>query len=596
MRNCVHAKYANNETDAPIGWISSVARKMSQLVDHELLQRIPADARIVLEVGCDTGTLAEAYRRINPDVRYLGIAKDEKTARLAETPGRLDRVTYGNPLTVALSSLGLVEGDPVIDCLVFADALEHMVDPWGVLTRLSRWVRVGGSILASIPNVQHYKLILGLLRGRWDYRPDWPPDQIDLRFFTLSSIEELFARSGLSILEVIPKWLFDAEFERFHEVLTPVVRPLGIESAAFVAQTRATEYLVRAVRAPDVPRRMLIWSLLGSAISSDVRVGEPCAFLTSIPGVRTKSGTSIQFEDLGKIWPSEDKVLLQQRVIIPRTDHLRLQRQLLANGYLIVGEFDDDPAHFADLARTDFLALRGCHCLQTSTDIMADALRRYNPHVMVFPNQVATLPPPRPTNRLDLGPVTIFFGALNREADWAPIMPGLNRVLAAHRDRVRIQVVYDRAFFNALITPYKVFEPLCSYDRYKALLHTADVALLPLEPTNFNRHKSDLKFIECAAQGVVTLASPTIYDRSIQHGRTGLIYHSLDEFTKLLDRLILDRTFRLELADTAYRYVAENRLLSRHFRARYRWYRAMLEHREQLEAELRQRVPELSIP
>jgi SAM-dependent methyltransferase len=560
---------------------------MSDFVNLELLRRIPADARIVLEVGCGAGALAEGYRRINPDARYLGIAG---------TPGRLDRVAVGDPMTIQPSALGLPESDPVVDCLVFADALEHMIDPWGVLARLSSWVRPGGQILASIPNVQHHTMLAGLLRGRWEYRPDWPADRLDLRLFTLSGIQDLFARAGLPIFEVVPWWRPDPEFDRFQQVMAPVVRAMGIDAATFAAQTRATEYLVRSVRAADVPRRMLIWSVLGSAISSDVRVGEPGTYLATIPGVRVTSSTAIQFADLGKTWPGEEKVLLQQRVIIPRADHLRLQRALLENGYLIVGEFDDDPAHFPELGRTDFLALRGCHCLQSSTEVMAEALRPYNPHVMVFPNQVAALPPPRRMDRLDPGPVTIFFGALNRESDWAPILPVLNRVLAAHDDRVRMQVVYDRAFFDALTTPFKTFEPLCSYDRYKALLHAADIALLPLEPTRFNRHKSDLKFIECAAHGAVSLASPTVYDRTIQPGRTGLIYHSVDEFVAMLDRLICDGPFRRALADNAYRYVAEHRLLSRHFRTRHDWYRAMLDRREQLDAELRQRVPELSGP
>src|SRR5262249_7001995 len=144
--------------------------------------------------------------------------------------------------------------------------------------------------------------------------------------------------------------------------------------------------------------------------------------------------------------------------------------------------------------------------------------------------------------------------------------------------------------------PHKGFEPLCSYDRYRCILGAADVALLPLEPTRFNRHKSDLKFIECAAQGVAALASPTVYDRTIQHGETGLIYRSSDEFAALLDRLIRDGSFRRALTQNAYRYVAEHRLLARHYRVRYDWYRAMLDRRDRLDAELRRRVPELSIP
>ena len=111
-------------------------------------------------------------------------------------------------------------------------------------------------------------------------------------------------------------------------------------------------------------------------------------------------------------------------------------------------------------------------------------------------------------------------------------MPVLNDVLAGTAIRCSVQVVYDRAFFDALETPHKLFEPLCSYERYHELLDAADIALLPLEPTRFNQHKSDLKFIECAAHAVASLASPTVYDRTIIDGETGLIYHSLDEFER----------------------------------------------------------------
>src|SRR5262249_49194497 len=157
------------------------------------------------------------------------------------------------------------------------------------------------------------------------------------------------------------------------------------------------------------------------------------------------------------------------------------------------------------------------------------------------------------------------------EADWAPLMPVLNHVLATLGALVRAQVVYDRAFFDALSTPHKAFEPLCSHDRYHELLDAADIALLPLEPTRFNQHKPDLKFIECAAHGVAALASPTVYGRTIIPGETGLIYESSDEFGVLLERLVREAPFRRRLAENAYRYVLENRLLARQFRARHEW-------------------------
>jgi len=105
--------------------------------------------------------------------------------------------------------------------------------------------------------------------------------------------------------------------------------------------------------------------------------------------------------------------------------------------------------------------------------------------------------------------------------------------------------------------------------------------------------KSDLKFIECAGHGVSVLASPTVYDKTIENGKTGLIYNSVEEFEEKLVKLIEDVNFRRELANNAYNYVAENRLLSMHYQERADWYQEMLCKLPQLNEDLQYRVPEL---
>ena len=95
-----------------------------------------------------------------------------------------------------------------------------------------------------------------------------------------------------------------------------------------------------------------------------------------------------------------------------------------------------------------------------------------------------------------------------------------------------------------------------------SFLDEAHVALLPLEPTRFNQHKSDLKFIECAAHGVAALASPTVYERTITNGETGLIYHSPNEFELGLEKLIDDSALSRRLGENARGYAVENRMFS----------------------------------
>ncbi|HEY9298768.1 MAG TPA: glycosyltransferase, partial [Phormidium sp.] len=162
-------------------------------------------------------------------------------------------------------------------------------------------------------------------------------------------------------------------------------------------------------------------------------------------------------------------------------------------------------------------------------------------------------------------------------------------------DRIRVRVIYDQKFFDALETPHKEFESFCAYERYQEILHSCDIAILPLNPTRFNSMKSDLKFIECAGHGVAVLASPTVYEGSIIEGETGLIYHSVAEFEDKLRKLISDTQWRQNIAQNAYNWVQNNRLLSQHYRQRRDWYLKMREELPRLNAELKSRVPELFV-
>ena len=132
------------------------------------------------------------------------------------------------------------------------------------------------------------------------------------------------------------------------------------------------------------------------------------------------------------------------------------------------------------------------------------------------------------------------------------------------------------------------------YQVYASTLHQADIALLPLHDNEFNRTKSDLKFIESAGHGAVVLASPLVYEETVRDGRTGFLYRNPQEFADRLALLVEDRERRLEVAAAAYEYVKKERLLCHHYAKRLQWYRSLWERRATLDSSLMNRMAELS--
>jgi SAM-dependent methyltransferase len=552
------------------------------IANPALLERIPLTARTVLDCGCATGALGLAYRRLNPRARLYGIEGDVAAAETARA--RLDEVAVvdldANP----------VPFDPAIrfDCIVYGDVIEHLREPWRVIAAQAETLAPGGTILISVPNVEHWSFAARLLAGTWDYEEMGLFDRTHLRWFSLDTMRRGLRGLGLWPVDYAPRIFGAEQAAAFVQAIAPALAALDIDPADYGRRAAPLQYLWRVRKEPVQPLVIATSMLEHVGGVSHVRILQPMQAVATDPAVSVQSASVGEIPDVPQ---DVAKIFIFHRPILVGEHGLSVLRGLLARDWVIVTEFDDHPDHFPPLLRNDSHVFRGVHAVQTSTGPLADVLRERNPEVQVFANAIRELP--EPSNFTDDGQITLFFGALNREADWPPYLDTLNQVIGEVGDRLAFHVVHDRELFDSLSTPFKTFSPLCEYDVYLRLLGGAEISFMPLANSWFNRAKSDLKFIEAAACRVVALASDVVYADSIRDGETGVLFRSPDELRARLLALVNDRTAGRRIGEAARAWVREHRMLAYQTADRIAWYRELWDRRRELTAALLARTPEL---
>ncbi len=174
-------------------------------VRNDFIPLIPMDAKYILEVGCAAGMTGRELKK-RSGVVVAGIELNTKAAEAAKDV--LDDVVQGN-----IEDMNIPYNDNTFDCILFADVLEHLVDPLSVLIKVRRLLKVGGTVVASIPNVQFYGVIHNLIEGNWTYEKEGILDETHLRFYTYKEIIKLFKKAGYSIQNV--EEVLDPQYEKF---------------------------------------------------------------------------------------------------------------------------------------------------------------------------------------------------------------------------------------------------------------------------------------------------------------------------------------------------------------------------------------------
>jgi SAM-dependent methyltransferase/GT2 family glycosyltransferase len=146
----------------------------------------------VLEIGCSGGGTLAKISDVWKKSSVRGIEIVPEIAEIAQSRG-LDIICCNIEDTL------LPYEEESFDYIITADVLEHLREPEEALKNLLPYLKKGGNVLCSVPNIQHVAIINNLMKGRFEYTDSGILDRSHIRFFTMHSIREMFANVGLSI-------------------------------------------------------------------------------------------------------------------------------------------------------------------------------------------------------------------------------------------------------------------------------------------------------------------------------------------------------------------------------------------------------------
>lgn len=163
----------------------------------KVLEMIDKNPGRILDVGCASGYLGPFYRK--KGAKYLvGLEFDQKAVQKA-------RKYYNQVFIINLNQLSRIRSLPLtkasFDLLVCADILEHLINPLGTLQELSRFLKPGGRVIVSLPNIVFFIDRFQILLGRFRYNKSGGiMDETHLKFFNRQTALELVEKAGFKII------------------------------------------------------------------------------------------------------------------------------------------------------------------------------------------------------------------------------------------------------------------------------------------------------------------------------------------------------------------------------------------------------------
>lgn len=529
----------------------------------------------VLDVGCSEGYLGEALKTFGFEV--WGVEPSPKASSTART--RLDYVfTGGLEDFFAANHPSEVQ----FDYLVFGDVLEHLPAPAALLKRCHEYLAPGGAVVASIPNIAHLATRLMLLQGRWEYDDFGLMDQTHLRFFTRSSIVELFTQSGyqLESMDRVEIPVQQCGIQIPSHVLAwgeNAIKDVDAFTFQFVIFARSTpsctDYENTSFNArlgrDNLPAVLLLVPYFELGLAT-IRLLQPLNAWKNRHGgyIRVIKYSDFQDHHLDGI-----KIAVIQRIVSPLS--VRLIRSMQERGVKVLFDIDDlltDMPPFLESASTLLQlkpilekTMRMVDGITVATTRLGKHLESYN-RCYVTPNCPAPLLI-APSQTKNTSAIITLLMASSDSVRFDFIVPVLKELLRDSDFKIKLVALGPPGAYLASHGLPVERHPNMDYVAFRAFTAslTDAVGVIPLDSSPFSACKSAIKFMDYALAGIPSICSDVPpYSDVIRHDETGLLVeNNSNAWLQALKRACASRELREKLARNARSNVNQQWSLNR---------------------------------
>ncbi|AGX88708.1 type 12 methyltransferase [Candidatus Symbiobacter mobilis] len=204
---------------------------------------VPPAAKRVVHLSSGSGGLLRAYKQTYPDSHCTGVYADRLACSLAESSCDVlvEVADVAALASVDLDALGAA------DCWILEDLLECIADPWDFLRRLRKVMPATATVVAYVPNVQHWMMLAKLAIGDFRYAQVELLRKSQLRFFSRLTLLETFQECGFRITGGFPRIHPGIDNEAFVQVAAQLAALAGGNAGTAAQDARAIGIVVSAM-------------------------------------------------------------------------------------------------------------------------------------------------------------------------------------------------------------------------------------------------------------------------------------------------------------------------------------------------------------